>query len=307
MDYEDTISPSDAKELPKYKELLATPFIFKADRESVYEIIVSNPQVQSNQYKNYIAYSVQGKNTKDGSTFESYRRYSDFLWLHDILRRTMPACVVPGMPEKSLMGNFSPSLLVYRIRELTRFLQRIAAHPTLSGSEYFRLFLYGSWADIMSRRSLPLPPAVGPTYPYIAPTGFFGSFFSSYDPRSDDVDPWFSTQLTKLESIETTLKTLLDSSNEMYNKWGKIGECEAENSTNIRLVGSAVGRADELSATRMGFVGIALEYDSKLSKEYSEKLEHNVHDDIKDYLLEIEEIKVNIIPKNIFFLSCYKL
>lgn len=206
----------------------------------------------------------------------------------------MPSCVVPGMPEKSLTGNFSARLLIYRIRELSRFLQRIAAHPTLSRNDYFRLFLYGSWADIMNRRSGPLPPAVGPTYPYVQSSGFFGSFFSSYDPRDDDVDPWFSSQLTKIDSLESTLKILLESTNEMYKKWNKIGALEEENANNVRVVGSAVGRADELSATRMGFVGISLEYDSKVSKEYGEKLEHSVHDDIKDYLLEIAEIKVHL-------------
>lgn len=291
-EYEDTINPNDIKDLPKYKDLLTSLTTFTGDRDSTYEITISNPQVQTNQYKSYIAYSVQGRNKQDNTEFNSYRRYSDFLWLHDTLRRTMPACVVPGMPEKSLTGNFSPALLVYRIKELSRFIQRIAAHPALSKSDYFQLFLYGSWADIMSRRSGVKPLAVGPTYPYVPPTSFFGAFFSSYDPRADDVDPWFSGQLTRLDSVEKTLKGLLESSGDMVVKWNKIAKYEEESAMNIRLVGGALGRSDELSATRMGFTGIALEYDSRLSGEYSEKLEHSVYDDVKDYLLEISEIRV---------------
>ena len=293
MDYEDTINPSDAKDLPKYKELLKAPAVFTSDRESVYKITVSNPQVQTDQYRSYIAYAVQGENTQDKTAFTSYRRYSDFLWLHTVLRRTCPACVVPGMPEKSLTGNFSPELLVYRVRELTRFLQRIAAHPTLSGSDFFHLFLYGSWADVINRRGGPLPPAVGPSFPYVAPTGFFGSFFSSYDPRADDVDPWFSATLTKVDAAEAVLKDLLETTAAMHKKWARIGGAEEENAAGVRLVGGALGRADEMSATRMGFVGIGLERNARLTKEYSEKLEHSVYDDIKDYLLELSEIKVN--------------
>jgi hypothetical protein len=102
---------------------------------AVYDLLVTNPQKQEGGPRGYVAYTIRVRNLRDNSEMSSFRRYSDFLWLHDRLRAAHPSCVVPPVPEKALGSKFSPELLHYRSRELTRFVQRIAAHPVLVEDE----------------------------------------------------------------------------------------------------------------------------------------------------------------------------
>lgn len=46
--------------------------------------------------------------------FSVIRRYSDFTWLRDTLKQQLPGVIVPPLPEKAVMNNFSPEFIESR-------------------------------------------------------------------------------------------------------------------------------------------------------------------------------------------------
>lgn len=75
--------------------------MFQQPSDVPYQLQVVNPQKQSEKTSSYVAYTLKVRKVKDGVESSSFRRYSDFLWLHDQLAQKHPSCVVPPMPEKS--------------------------------------------------------------------------------------------------------------------------------------------------------------------------------------------------------------
>ena len=72
------------------------------------------------------------------------RRYSDFVWLHQQLVRNYAGVVIPPLPEKLIVGRFSPEFVESRRRALEKFLNRVACHVDLRGSAHFKAFLESS-------------------------------------------------------------------------------------------------------------------------------------------------------------------
>ncbi|RIA98635.1 hypothetical protein C1645_749410 [Glomus cerebriforme] len=74
------------------------------------------------------------------------RRFQDFVLLYNSLSKDFAACVVPPLPDKHRLeyitgDRFGPEFVEKRRASLQRFLERLAHHPTLQKSEYFRIFL----------------------------------------------------------------------------------------------------------------------------------------------------------------------
>ncbi|KAJ9474107.1 Sorting nexin-4 [Pseudozyma hubeiensis] len=77
------------------------------------------------------------------------RRFNDFTFLREGLKRDFPACVVAPLPDKHrleyLTGDrFSPEFIERRTQDLQLFLERICRHPTLQRSQLLRNFLESS-------------------------------------------------------------------------------------------------------------------------------------------------------------------
>ena len=68
------------------------------------------------------------------------RRYSDFLWLQDILLKRYPYRIVTSLPPKKAVGAGS-LFLERRRRGLGRFLNFIANHPVLSLDDVYITFM----------------------------------------------------------------------------------------------------------------------------------------------------------------------
>ncbi|SNX85822.1 related to SNX4 - Sorting NeXin [Melanopsichium pennsylvanicum] len=77
------------------------------------------------------------------------RRFNDFTFLREGLKRDFPACVVAPLPDKHrleyLTGDrFSNEFIEKRTQDLQLFLERICRHPTLQRSQLLRSFLESS-------------------------------------------------------------------------------------------------------------------------------------------------------------------
>ncbi|CAG8601036.1 5027_t:CDS:10 [Funneliformis caledonium] len=87
----------------------------------------------------FISYLITTKTTLDSFTDPKVvvrRRFQDFVLLHNSLNQDFAACVVPPLPDKHRL-----EFVEKRRASLQRFLDRLARHPTLQNSEYFRIFL----------------------------------------------------------------------------------------------------------------------------------------------------------------------
>ncbi|KAJ0404092.1 hypothetical protein P43SY_000876 [Pythium insidiosum] len=111
------------------------------------QITVNEPMKQGEGMNAYISYKISTATNRPQftkSAFSVIRRYSDFVWLHANLSAMYPGVVVPPLPEKLLVGRFSPEFIESRRRALQLFLQRCSMHPELQHSEHLTTFLEAS-------------------------------------------------------------------------------------------------------------------------------------------------------------------
>lgn len=118
-------------------------------------VTVEDPEkLSGGTFGSYTAYTVRtipgpaGFIAMDGTTLDTkeivvLRRFSDFLWLRDHIMRENYGRLCPPMPPKHNMqrDKFDAVFLETRRAALEKFVQRIAAHPVLSCSKCFKMFL----------------------------------------------------------------------------------------------------------------------------------------------------------------------
>ena len=114
-------------------------------------ITVSDPKKESEGINSYISYKVNTITNLPEfqyGQFSVIRRYSDFVWLSEMLQKDVPGSIVPPLPEKAVVGRFSAEFVESRRRLLEKFCVRLAAHDELSDSKYFKLFLQADDAGL---------------------------------------------------------------------------------------------------------------------------------------------------------------
>lgn len=70
-------------------------------------------------------YGVNGEDSF--GIFDVERRYSDFEALRKALVLHWPGCIIPQIPEKTLVGNLDPDFIDTRKKLLDYFLKQIAS------------------------------------------------------------------------------------------------------------------------------------------------------------------------------------
>lgn len=122
------------------------------------QVIVSEPVKQGEGMNAYISYKISTTTTRPQfakSTFAVVRRYSDFVWIHSHLNALYPGVVVPPLPEKLLVGRFSPEFIESRRRALQLFLHRCCLHPELQHCHHLSTFLEASDDELQRFRKDP--------------------------------------------------------------------------------------------------------------------------------------------------------
>ena len=83
------------------------------------------------------------------------RRFSDFAFLHAVLRAAYPGLLVPALPPKGMAWSWNQTkFLAERRRQLDLFLKEIAAHPLLRDSLELQLFLSCSRPGLEAAKEL---------------------------------------------------------------------------------------------------------------------------------------------------------
>eukprot|EP00644_Phytophthora_capsici_P011304 jgi/Phyca11/506259/fgenesh2_kg.PHYCAscaffold_18_\ len=159
------------------------------------QVTVSEPVKQGEGMNAYISYKISTNTTRpqfSKSSFSVIRRYSDFVWIHGHLSAMYPGVVVPPLPEKLLVGRFSPEFIESRRRALQLFLHRCCLHPELQHSEHLTTFLEASEDQLQAFRKDPR---------HAAPNAQRGVLFQWLD---DTVSTISSTLITPTTNLPKT-------------------------------------------------------------------------------------------------------
>jgi len=76
---------------------------------------------------------------KDGNKIK--RRYSDFLWLRDWLKKTYYGAFIPPLPERLVVAKWPRGYLQTRMRELQVFLKRCSSTPFIAADGTWMVWL----------------------------------------------------------------------------------------------------------------------------------------------------------------------
>ncbi|KAK7207456.1 hypothetical protein BZA70DRAFT_271329 [Myxozyma melibiosi] len=111
---------------------------------------VSDPQKElegtQNAYITYLVTTVSDFPQFQAPEFRVRRRFSDFVYLYNVIARDYPACAVPPLPDKQRMeyitgDRFGGEFTSRRANSLGRFLERISNHPILRTAAVLAVFL----------------------------------------------------------------------------------------------------------------------------------------------------------------------
>jgi len=266
---------------------LSSPPVFQQPTSEKYQVQVCNPQKQTDKSRSYVSYTVRVRKVKDGVESSSFRRFSDFLWIHDQLVQKHPSCVIPPMPEKSLTGNFSPELMMFRSRELTRFLQRVSAHPVLSADDDFEFFLMAPWDDFTVKRNASGKENVV--------TSLFSSVTKMVSGKVEDEDTWFVQLAADLGSRKKLLEGIQDSASGMVAGWRELTQLYSQQATQLQSLSKYFGDSE---ASRCGEDAQAMQSNVAVLDEFATHLEHSYLDNMRDYLREIAAIETVLSRRN---------
>lgn len=120
------------------------------DEPRNFEVKVIDPVKQGDGVNAYISYKVVST-LNDGNLGrrEVIRRFRDFTWLRNCLRKKFSGIIVPPLPPRSVVEKYkmTPDFVEDRRRALERFLYNVLSHPVLSSSSELKLFLQASESE----------------------------------------------------------------------------------------------------------------------------------------------------------------
>jgi len=236
------------------------------------------------------------------------RRYSDFDWLHDILKSEYKHLIIPPLPEKAIFDRFSPEFVEYRRKELERFLKRTLAHPDLSLVPALRTFLTANEATMEIERSknkIELPAPV----PKKADHGFFAAFTATLSAVTapsvelKEIDPFFESQKVYLANLDQQLQVLVARSNANTKKRQELVSTLTDFAHSASLAaGFEVGQDDSL-ANFWEKLSEILNQMSSLTDELVKGETELFENQIKDYIRIVGSCKDLMENRNNLLLS----
>jgi len=128
----------------------------------IQSIAIVNPEKRGSGIYSYIIYTIITKHADQGENSSVERRFKDFVWLRESLRRSNRGIIVPPLPHKNMvMGfsvknlglkstlrRFSVDFIKKRQRGLLQFLTQVVDHNILRMDKATLIFLSASKADI---------------------------------------------------------------------------------------------------------------------------------------------------------------
>ncbi|PFH51776.1 hypothetical protein AMATHDRAFT_58242 [Amanita thiersii Skay4041] len=223
--------------------------------QPVFVIKVDDPQKVGDPIRPYIMYTVHTRTTSPlfkKSTFSVLRRYSDFLWLYEVMSNNNPGVIVPPVPEKSSFNRFDEQFVRQRRLALEKCIQKIANHPVLCKDPDLKLFLESDTFSLdIKHRKAELAHERG---------GLMASIGQTIaGPRFHETDEWFDRQKTYLDGLESQLRGLVKAVELVARQRAELAIVAGEFSHAVSdLAAADVGR--ELSSSLGGLADVERKY-----------------------------------------------
>ena len=192
------------------------------------KITVSSPEKKEGGFfsKSYIAYLITIKQLN----INVRRRYTDFVWLHQIIFDLYPYIIVPPIPKKNKIGGdrFNDVFICKRMRYLEKFLNWLVSIPHIKNSQLFYDFLsIEKEADFNKKKSTyqkMKPPAN--LKDFLSPNGKMNlgvnnekeTYFQSFKDNS-------VTNQELLNKLNISLKQLKLQMDIFIQKIGEVSQC----------------------------------------------------------------------------------
>jgi len=280
-----------------------------ANERDIY-CVVSKPEKIGEGMNAYVIYTITTKD-KNGDNLSAIRRYSDFDWLHDILKMEYKHLIIPPLPEKAIFDRFSPEFVEYRRKELERFLKRTLAHPDISQAPALRIFLTANEATMDLERSKPKVDPPLPVSQKKVDQGFFAAFTATISAavtgpsvELKEVDPFFDSQKAYLANLDQQLQVLVARSNANTKKKQELVATLSDFAHSASLAaGFEVGQDDGL-ANFWEKLSEILNQMSLLTDELVRGETDLFENQIKDYIRIVGSAKDLMENRNSLLLAC---
>ncbi|WVQ73297.1 hypothetical protein IAR50_002865 [Cryptococcus sp. DSM 104548] len=175
-----------------------------------FDIAISDPTRMGDPVRGYILYTIRTSTSSPHyrqRSFSCLRRYSDFLWLVEMLEGNNPGVVVPPVPGKHPWGRFEDTFVETRRRALERCLRKIVGHPILQLDPDLRLFLESDNFGYEAKERRHQVAAQQASAPAIAEKGGLLSGWTGSG-KFVETDDWFESRKVFLDNLEAQLKSL---------------------------------------------------------------------------------------------------
>ena len=247
-------------------------------------------------------YTVTTKVTSADNTtrsFETLRRYNDFVWLHTQLASTFPGVIIPPLPDKSIVGRFSAEFIDARRRGLQKFLYRVMTHRLLCKSLDLPPFIMTEEANfeklkrdmVVSQSKQAAPQGILEYFSDIQ-SSFQSTFGKQVEvpPTRDDVMcadflAYAQSLETSLGAVDANTETMLRRSKDLGQAYYEFGLCfthlgQYETEQQNASLGQAFGK-----------LGHCADHLSNLFKMKSGREAVAFSEPVKDYLRLLEGVK----------------
>lgn len=97
-----------------------------------------------------------------------FRRYNDFVWLRESLKKYYPGLLIPPIPEKSILGKLEKDFHMRRIRDFNRFFDHLAKQKILANSIITKEFLTESNLKEFNRKKNNYTNYIPDSYSFIS-------------------------------------------------------------------------------------------------------------------------------------------
>lgn len=166
----------------------------------------------------YISYKVCVKTSRldvfQQESYEVWRRYNDFDWLHRQLLKAHPILIVPPLPGKQVakfLSHMTAEFIQDRKVSLCMFLTRLVEHPILTFDKHLKMFLTVSSEDLAAEQAATINP------------GFWSGLSSSVQKATTSLwlrnpDQEFAKQMKYVSSLSEKLVALEKTENKLQEE-----------------------------------------------------------------------------------------
>ncbi len=221
-----------------------------------------------------------------------YRRFSEIEYLNELLLLTSPGCLIPPLPEKNMMTNFSyhsEEFMKERMNQIDFYLNKLMRHSHLSYNKHFQTFIANRTFD--KRKELESKKSLFSSF-----KNMFGLSKGSKLETSDKIVFYDKEDKENIQRLAKGVKEILNS----YENYFQINSNKRDSLNGIRNLSNDINKFSlslESNSQDKNETEKIIEKNCDYLKKISEKIDNsnqslrNKLDQLKKYLNLVENLE----------------